>query len=344
MYAAIRSLLFHLDPETAHHLTLRMLHLAAAVPPIKAILRRVYCLEDPRLHVHAFGLDFPNPIGLAAGYDKEGMGLHGLPCLGFGHFELGTVTLKGQPGNPRPRIFRLPEDQALINRMGFPNSGADPLLRRLRHGQPRGIVLGINIGKGIDTPLDQAAGDYVRLMRAFHPYADYLAVNVSSPNTVGLRRLQARRSLEDLLAALKAERERLQAEGDRHLPVLVKLAPDLSSDELEEAVEAIQGAGMDGIIATNTTLARSGLGSIHREQAGGLSGKPLYLRALEVVEQIHAKTQGAMPIIGVGGIFDHEDARKMLRAGASLVQVYSGLVYRGPGMVRQILTGLRSEL
>jgi len=296
------------------------------------------------LHVHAFGLDFPNPIGLAAGYDKEGMGLHGLPCLGFGHFELGTVTLKGQPGNPRPRIFRLPEDQALINRMGFPNSGADPLLRRLRHGQPRGIVLGINIGKGIDTPLDQAAGDYVRLMRAFHPYADYLAVNVSSPNTVGLRRLQARRSLEDLLAALKAERERLQAEGDRHLPVLVKLAPDLSSEELEEAVEAIQGAGMDGIIATNTTLARSGLGSIHREQAGGLSGKPLYLRALEVVEQIHAKTQGAMPIIGVGGIFDHEDARKMLRAGASLVQVYSGLVYRGPGMVRQILTGLRSEL
>jgi dihydroorotate dehydrogenase len=340
-YESIRPLIFKLDPERAHELTLRILELAGALPPIRAWMRRIFCLESPDLRVHAFGLDFPNPVGMAAGYDKDGRAFRGLACLGFGHLELGTVTPYSQLGNPRPRVFRLPQDQALINRMGFPNQGSEALLRRLQHwGRIPGVVLGINVGKGVDTPLDKAAEDYLALLRTFYPVADYLAINISSPNTIGLRRLQAREYLEDLLEALSSARSELEATERRRVPILVKLSPDLNDNELEDAVGVVQGARMDGIISTNTTVDRSGLSSHYREETGGLSGFPLRKRSNEVVRRIHQLTGGKLPIVGVGGIFSPKDARELLEAGAILIQFYTGLVYRGPGLVREILEGL----
>jgi dihydroorotate dehydrogenase len=300
----------------------------------------LYALQHPALTVEAFGLRFANPLGLAAGYDKNGLALRGLACLGFGHLELGTVTPAAQPGNPRPRLFRLPEDHGLINRLGFPNAGAASLQARLRCGRPPGVVLGVNIGKGADTPLERAAEDYVALLEVFYDLADYLAVNVSSPNTTGLRRLQARRHLEGLLAALREARAARVRRSDRRLPILVKLAPDLSEAELEEAVGAIVEGEMDGIIATNTTLNRDSLRSSNSRETGGLSGRPLRDRSTQVIRQIHALTRGNLPIVGVGGIFEARDAAEKLQAGATLVQLYTGLIYRGPGIVREILRGL----
>jgi dihydroorotate dehydrogenase len=300
----------------------------------------LYALQHPALTVEAFGLRFANPLGLAAGYDKNGLALRGLACLGFGHLELGTVTPAAQPGNPRPRLFRLPEDHGLINRLGFPNAGAAALQARLRCGRPPGVVLGVNIGKGADTPLERAAEDYVALLEVFYDLADYLAVNVSSPNTTDLRRLQARRHLEGLLAALREARAARVRRSDRRLPILVKLAPDLSEAELEEAVGAIVEGEMDGIIATNTTLNRDSLRSSNSRETGGLSGRPLRDRSTQVIRQIHALTRGNLPIVGVGGIFEARDAAEKLQAGATLVQLYTGLIYRGPGIVREILRGL----
>jgi dihydroorotate dehydrogenase len=308
--------------------------------PVRRALRRQYAFQDPALEVEAFGLRFANPIGLAAGSDKNGVALHGLACLGFGHLELGTVTPAAQPGNPRPRLFRLPEDQALINRLGFPNAGATALQSRLRRGRPPGVVLGINIGKGADTPLERAAEDYVALLEIFYDLTDYLAVNVSSPNTAGLRSLQARQHLEGLLVALGEARAARVRRTGRRLPILVKLAPDLTEAELEEAVGAILEAEMDGIIATNTTLDRDGLRSRNRSETGGLSGRPLRERSTQVIHRIHALTQGNLPIVGVGGVFEARDVREKLEAGATLVQIYTGLVYRGPGIVCEILRGL----
>lgn len=339
-YEFIRPLLFELDPERAHRLTLRMLEMAGALPPVRAWMRRVFSPERPDLRVQAFGLSFPNPVGMAAGYDKDGRAFRGLACLGFGHLELGTVTPYSQVGNPRPRVFRLPQDQALINRMGFPNEGSEALLLRLRRGRPPGVVLGVNIGKGIDTPLDKASEDYLALLRALYLVADYLAVNISSPNTIGLRRLQAREYLEDLLETLSSARSELEATERRRVPILVKLSPDLNDDELEDAVDVVQRTGMDGIIATNTTVDRSGLSSSYREETGGLSGFPLRERSTEIVRHIYQLTGGELPIVGVGGIFSPEDAREKLEAGATLIQVYTGLVYRGPGLIRGILEGL----
>ena len=300
----------------------------------------MYALQHPALTVEAFGLRFANPLGLAAGYDKNGLALRGLACLGFGHLELGTVTPAAQPGNPRPRLFRLPEDHGLINRLGFPNAGAAALQARLRRGRPPGVVLGVNIGKGAETPLERATEDYVALLERFFDLADYLAVNVSSPNTTGLRRLQARRHLEGLLAALREARAARVRRSDRRLPILVKLAPDLSEAELEEAVGAIVEGEMDGIIATNTTLNRDSLRSSNSRETGGLSGRPLRDRSTQVIRQIHALTRGNLPIVGVGGIFEARDAAEKLQAGATLVQLYTGLIYRGPGIVREILRGL----
>ena len=339
-YPFFRRLLFKLDPERAHQLTLRLIAFAGFLPPVRSLLRQVFSYSSPDLVVNALGLEFPNPLGLAAGYDKDGLGMHGLACLGFGHIELGTVTPLPQSGNPRPRIFRLPEDQALINRMGFPNAGADALLGRLRRGPPKGVVLGINIGKGRDTPLEEASQDYLTLMRTFYPYGDYLVVNVSSPNTIGLRRLQAREHLETLLQALVKERKNLQSASARAVPLLIKLAPDLDNDELRDAIHVILESGMDGVIATNTTIVREGLQSVSQSEVGGLSGLPLRARAQEVVAQIDRLTDGRLPIIGVGGVFGPEDARTLLDAGASLIQLYTGLVYRGPGIVKDILKGL----
>ena len=340
-YPFFRSLLFRLDPERAHGLTLNMIRLAGALPPLREILRRWF--SAPSNPVQAFGLTFANPVGLAGGYDKDGLGWRGLACLGFGHVEVGTVTPLPQPGNPKPRIFRLVEDQALINRMGFPGRGAEFVARQLRRPHPAGFVLGVNLGKNKDTPLEEAANDYLNLVGMFSDVGDYLAINISSPNTVGLRRLQASQELEKLLSVLAQERRMLMAKRNfqKPLPLLVKLAPNLSSEELDDALQAILDYGMDGVIATNTTLQREGLRSPHSKETGGLSGAPLFERSLEVVQQIYQRTQGRLPIIGVGGILNAVRARQMLDAGATLVQVYTGLIYQGPGLVRQILTGLQ---
>jgi dihydroorotate dehydrogenase len=339
-YECVRALLFRLDPERVHHLTLRALTLASSSPLTRAFLRGAFSYRDPSLAVEAFGIRFPNPLGLAAGYDKEGCALRGLACLGFGHVELGTVTPLPQPGNPRPRIFRLPEDQALINRMGFPNKGAEALQKNILNRRVSDVVVGLNIGKGVNTPLEAAADDYLQLLRTFYTCVDYFVVNVSSPNTVGLRRLQARDFLDALLREISTARQALTTDIQKRVPVLVKLAPDLTVQELEDAVGTINDRGMDGIVATNTTIEREGLRSANAIENGGLSGLPLQARSTAMVRQIAALTQGALPIVGVGGVFTADDVKEKLDAGASLVQLYTGLVYRGPGLVRLILRQL----
>ena len=338
-YDPFRLLLFRLEPERAHRLTLQLLALAGAIPALRSGLRRIFSYEDPRLKVQAFGLEFANPVGLAAGYDKDGRAMFGLACLGFGHLELGTVTLEPQQGNPRPRVFRLAEDQALINRMGFPNQGVDHLVTRLT-SRPTGIVLGVNIGKSAETPIQEASRDYTRLMQLVYESADYLAVNVSSPNTIGLRELQGRRYLERLLSDLSNTRARLIVESGKSRPILVKLAPDLDDSELEEAYEVIQATGMDGVIVANTTTSRDGLRSPSQCESGGMSGLPLLRRSTGMIRKAASMSEGRLPIIGVGGVFGPEEAKDKLNAGAALVQVYTGLVYRGPGLVRQILSGI----
>jgi len=340
MYDPFRWLLFRLEPETAHRLTLQMLAYAGAIPALRSGLRRIFSFEDPGLKVHAFELEFANPVGLAAGYDKDGQAMLGLACLGFGHLELGTVTLEPQQGNPRPRVFRLAEDQALINRMGFPNQGVAQLLKRLQ-SRPSDIVLGINIGKSAETPIEEASRDYMQLMELVYGSADYLAVNVSSPNTIGLRELQGRRFLEGLLSDLADTRSRLTAESGKRRPVLVKLAPDLTESEVEEAIEIIYDARMDGVIVANTTIGRAGLRARSQDQSGGLSGLPLFRRSTDMIRLVQAKTGGKLPIIGVGGIFGPQEAKEKLNTGADLIQVFTGLIYRGPGLIREILAALR---
>lgn len=336
VYEFIKPLLFRLDPERVHAYILNLLRLVGAIPPLGSLLQSIYSVPD--LPVNAFGLDFVNPVGLAAGYDKDGLAWRGLACLGFGFIEVGTVTLKPQKGNPRPRLFRLQGERALINRMGFPGRGADFVARQLRGPRPPGLLLGINLGINKDTPLERAAGDYVKLMRIFADLGDYLAVNISSPNTVGLRRLQARQTLESLLGALAEERRNQSANIDRHPPILVKLSPDLGETELDDALDVILRAGMDGVIATNTTISRAGLrGSPHAEESGGMSGAPLAWRSTWMVSRISALTGGNLPIIGVGGVMGPEDVKAKLDAGATLVQLYTGLVYSGPGLVKRIL-------
>jgi dihydroorotate dehydrogenase len=339
LYQRLRPLLFRLDPERAHALTLFGLRLVGALPPLQAMLRRWYPVTHQPVQV--FGLEFINPVGLAAGYDKDGLGWRGLACLGFSHIEVGTVTPRPQPGNPRPRLFRLPEDRALINRMGFPGMGADYVLQRLAGRRPPGLVLGVNLGKNQDTPLEDAAQDYLALMRKFAPAADYLAINVSSPNTVGLRRLQARDALEALLKFLVSERDSLHEQSGKRTPLLLKLAPDLSETELDDALQVSLECGIDGLIATNTTLERDGLHSPRAGEAGGLSGAPLGKRSLEITRWICTRTEGRLPLISVGGILSAADAIERLDAGAALVQVYTGLVYAGPALPSQIVNNIR---
>lgn len=335
MYPHFRRLLFRLDPEAAHQLSLNALRLAGNFPPSRWFLSQLY--KTPPKPVQAFGLTFKNPVGLAAGYDKDALAIRGLSALGFGHLEVGTVTLKPQPGNPKPRLFRLPEDEAVINRMGFPSQGALKAASRMsKVGGRRSAVIGVNLGKNKDTPLEEAAGDYIALMRIFAPLADYLTINISSPNTVGLRRLQGREMLENLLSQINLERET----WNMKLPILVKIAPDLTEEELDDAVGVILEQGMDGVIATNTTLAREGLRSGRQGETGGLSGSPLRVRSEAVLRQVVKLVNGKVPVVSAGGVMNPEDARKRLALGASLVQVYTGLVYRGPGLVREIVQGL----
>ncbi len=345
MWSFFRPLLFKLPPETAHHLTLQIIRLGA-FPPLNLLLR--YQFSTPGKPVDVFGLHFPNAVGLAAGYDKDGIAWRGLAGLGFGHIEIGTVTPRPQKGNPKPRLFRLVEDRALINRMGFPGKGADFMSSSLRgpgasaglHPDKRRVILGVNLGINKDTPLEQAGEDYLNLVRKFIFLADYLAINVSSPNTLGLRRLQGRRMLTDLLGAIAQERRLIAAGRGGHAPILVKLAPDLSDKELDDALESILHTGMDGVIATNTSVQRGGLSSKLQEESGGLSGEPLRLRSEAVLSQVVKKLNGRLPVVSVGGIMNPQDARRRLDLGAALVQVYTGLVYGGPGLVKQIVQAL----
>ena len=337
MYKTLRPLIYRLTPEQAHHATIALLRLAGALPPARALLRAIYRPRCQGPAVRAFGLTFANPIGMAAGYDKDGLGWRGLACLGFGHIELGTVTPRPQPGNPAPRLYRLVEDRAVINRMGFNNNGADFLARRLRGPRPKDLVLGVNIGKNKTTPLETAGEDYLALLRTFAPLADYLAVNVSSPNTPGLRSLQTRAALSEILAPLSAEKARQAQALGRPVPVLVKLAPDLSEAELDGALEAILDYRMDGVIISNTTLSRPPLRSHDAGESGGLSGAPLAPLSLEITRRAVRWLDGRLPVVASGGIMSAADARARLDAGAALAQVYTGLVYEGPGLVKQIL-------
>ncbi len=337
MYSVIRPVLFRLDPERAHEWSLRLMNLVGRLPALRWGLRSLFRVENKPIEV--FGLTFPNPVGIAAGYDKDGQAFRGLSALGAGHVEIGTVTPMPQAGNPRPRIFRLPDDEALINRMGFPGRGMDAVLQHVAGPRPQDLVLGVNIGKNKDTPNLEAVEDYLALLRGFAPEADYIAINVSSPNTVGLRELQGGDALRALLSVCIKERDQLRARLDKPLPLLVKLAPDLDDQELDEALDAVLQSGIDGVIATNTTVERPELRSSHKGETGGLSGRPLSAMSTEMIEEIFRRTDGALPIIGVGGIMSPEDARKKFQAGASLVQVYTGLVYRGPGLIRDIAVG-----
>lgn len=332
----VRPLLFRLPPETAHELALHSLSLL----PAGVLAKRV---NDPALRIERFGLTFPNPVGLAAGFDKNGVALKPLAALGFGFIEAGTVTYHAQPGNPRPRLFRLSQDQALINRAGFNNEGAAAFVKRVEHNRPD-CILGVSIGKSKITPLEQATEDYLASFELVYPVADYIAVNVSSPNTPQLRELQQSQPLEALLSALQARRSAMQ----RYVPLLVKLSPDLERHDLETIVDVIQRLGIDGIIATNTTINRERLRTdaarVAACGAGGLSGRPLQQTATRMIAELYELTGGSIPLIGVGGIFSAEDAWEKICAGASLVQLYTGFIYQGPRIAQEINEGLTKIL
>jgi dihydroorotate dehydrogenase len=326
-----RPLLFRLDPETAHGVTLGLLD------AFTRFLGRAAASATP---VRVMGLDFPNRVGLAAGLDKNGAHIDALARLGFGFLEVGTVTPRPQPGNPRPRMFRLPQARAVINRMGFNNLGVDRLVRNVQSARYRGI-LGINIGKNFDTPIERAASDYLVCMRKAYPLASYLTVNISSPNTKNLRRLQETDELDRLLAALKAEQSKLAEQHRRYVPVALKIAPDLVPEQVRSIAQLLRAHRVDAVIATNTTVAREGVeGLPHAEESGGLSGAPLKARSTQIVRQLSEQLGGELPIIAVGGIMQAADAAEKLAAGASLVQLYTGLVYRGPRLVRDCVRHL----
>jgi dihydroorotate dehydrogenase len=345
-YRLIRPILFRVPAESAHAAAMTALQAVAAPAPIRAGMRRRFSVEADELRVRRWGIDFANPVGLAAGFDKSGSAFNALSALGFGFIEIGTVTARAQPGNPRPRMFRLPADRALLNRLGFNNPGAESVARHLAGARVE-CVLGINLGKSKVTPLEAATEDYLESLERLARFARYLVVNVSSPNTPGLRELQDAQPLRRLLRALTARAAEV-AGGGTPTPILLKIAPDLTDRQVDEAVEIAREEGAAGMVATNTTISREGL-ITPRERvealgAGGLSGAPLRDRAQEVTARIFRRTGGTFPIIGVGGIFTPDDAWARIRAGASLVQIYTGLVYGGPGTVRRLNLGLLDRL
>jgi len=335
MYKLLKALIFRFSPEQAHELTMKFLSLACSIPGLAGAIRANYWVQHPSLNVNVAGLQFPNPVGLAAGFDKDAKWLKELETLGFGFVEIGTVTPRAQSGNPKPRLFRLPDDEGIINRMGFNNDGVEAAVERLKH-RPKGLIVGGNIGKNKVTPNDQAEEDYMACFQALHPYVDYFVVNVSSPNTPGLRDLQAKEPLAKLLQSLMLKN--LSEEQQR--PIFLKIAPDLTDEQLDDIVDLVGETGIAGVIATNTTISRAGLNTkadeVEAMGAGGLSGAPVKNRSTEVIRYLHTKSGGAFPIIGVGGVASGADAQEKLEAGASLVQVYSGLVYEGPGLVKRI--------
>lgn len=335
LYALLRPLLFALDAETAHRVTLQTLKALEPVGlPTWAGPAPAHCA------LHVMGISIPNPVGLAAGLDKNGEFIDALSRLGFGFIEIGTVTPRAQPGNPRPRVFRLPQARAVINRLGFNSDGVDRLVENARSARYRG-VLGINIGKNADTPIERATDDYLACLRKVYPLASYVTVNISSPNTTDLRALQQAGELNQLLGALKSEQRRLADTHGKHVPLAVKIAPDLDATQIQAIADALRQHAIEAVIATNTTTTRDGVAGLpHAEETGGLSGAPLAARATAVIEQLVRALAGEVPVIGVGGILGADDARRKIAAGAQLVQLYTGLIYRGPELVTECVTAL----
>jgi dihydroorotate dehydrogenase len=337
LYPLLRSGLFRLDPETAHHLSMTALRMAEK-SGVLGLLQPAAGLAEP---IEVMGLKFPNRIGLAAGLDKDGDVIDALGRLGFGCVEIGTITPRPQAGNPKPRLFRLIPHEAIINRMGFNNPGIDIGVANVRQSKSFRGVIGFNIGKNKDTPNENAADDYLACLRKAYPVAGYIAVNLSSPNTPGLRDLQGAEACARLLATLKAEQQKLAAQHGKHVPLLFKVAPDLGETHIRQLAKVFLDGGLDGLIATNTTLAREAVATHPRAgEAGGLSGRPLLDRSNEVLRAFAAHLGGNIPIIGVGGICSLEDAREKIRAGASLVQIYTAFIYQGPRLVRELAMGL----
>ncbi len=340
LYPLFRPALFSMDAEDAHHLTLDNLRRAQRLGLAGCLGNRID--DDPRT---VMGVRFPNPVGLAAGLDKDGAYIDGLAAFGFGFIEVGTVTPRPQPGNPRPRMFRLPKAQALINRMGFNNGGVDAFVANVNASRwkAEGGVLGLNIGKNADTPIERAVDDYLYCLERVYPHASYVTVNISSPNTKNLRQLQGASELDGLLSALKTAQQRLADRHRRYVPLALKIAPDLDADQIGNIGDALVRHRIDGVIATNTTISREAVkGLPHAEEAGGLSGRPVFDASTAVVRALRAVVGDALPIVGVGGIFDGAQARAKIDAGAQLVQLYTGLIYRGPALVKECAAALRA--
>lgn len=339
LYPLVRPLLFSLDPESAHDLTLSALSAAAKIGFTQRLTKP---LPDPRT---VMGIWFPNPVGLAAGLDKDGACIDGLAALGFGFIEIGTVTPRPQPGNPKPRMFRLPQANALINRMGFNNGGVDALVRNVqasRFYQNKQGVLGLNIGKNADTPIERAIDDYLICLDKVYPFADYVTVNISSPNTKNLRQLQQASELGTLLSALKNSQRTLADRHGRYVPIALKIAPDLDHEQIKSIAELLLQHQIDAVIATNTTITRDAVSGLpHADEAGGLSGAPVLPLSNHVISALRSELKDTIPIIGVGGILSGEDARAKIDAGASLVQLYTGLIYRGPALVKACAQALK---
>lgn len=335
-HVLLKPYMFSLDAEKAHYKTVSLFRFALKIPFGKSIIKGLYNFQSPKLERKLFGLTFKNPVGLAAGFDKDGKFYREMSVLGFGFIEIGTVTPKPQDGNPKPRLFRLKEDEGLINRMGFNNDGVDAMIKRLKKFKPKDVIIGGNIGKNKVTPNDEAINDYVICFEKLFDYVDYFVVNVSSPNTPGLRDLQDKGPLTAILSKLM----NLNNAKPNPKPILLKIAPDLTDSQLDDIIDIVADTKIDGVIATNTTISREGLKTSNDRIAeignGGLSGKPVKERSTEVIAYLHQKSNGAFPIIGVGGIDGPEAAKEKLDAGASLIQIYSGFVYQGPELVKRI--------
>lgn len=326
----IKPILFLFDPEKVHYFSFFSIKLLSTIPGVPLLIRWLYQVKHPSLEREVFGLKFPNPVGLAAGFDKNAVLYKQLANFGFGFIEIGTLTPKAQDGNPKKRLFRLKQDEAIINRMGFNNEGVDDAVKRLKKNTD--VLIGGNIGKNKVTPNEEAVNDYIYCFNALFDYVDYFVVNVSSPNTPNLRALQDKAPLTHLLSTLKD----LNDHKERPKPILLKIAPDLSDDQLLDIIEIVTSVKIDGVIATNTTLSRTGLKSVDKEEMGGLSGRPLAQRSTEVIRFLVEKSKHAFPVIGVGGIHKPQDAIEKIEAGASLVQLYTGFVYEGPAAVKKI--------
>lgn len=340
MYQIIKPILFRIDPEKAHYFTVSLFKFALSIPILSSLLKKTFQYEHPILNRNVAGLAFKNPVGLAAGFDKDGKFLNQMSHVGFGFLEIGTVTPRPQIGNDKPRLFRLPQDKGLINRMGFNNEGVDALVERIKNFDKKDLIIGGNIGKNKVTPNENAVDDYLICFQKLHDYVDYFVVNVSSPNTPGLRALQDKKPLLHILSTLKNENNKYRVQR----PIFLKIAPDLTNDQLDDIIDIVQQTNIQGVIATNTTISRdnliTNLSDIEKIGNGGLSGKPVNNRSTQVIKYLHTTSNGSFDIIGVGGICSPHDAKEKLDAGAKLIQIYSGMIYSGPTLVKSTLKSL----